>query len=309
MIRANGSAEKYVASLRASIEQRYSMKLGKDLLNLVRQEEAFGSGTVSFEGWLAVLKAASRKHLALDLSDAFYQDRYPHLIRYYRLREIGSKIDRKAAMNELDLFIKELEKRKIAKETIELFEQVGAEGARPLAWGVPGSMKSAANRQAETRDAAHARGYSPTRRAFDLAFEELPKDFSMKPWPHLKLYAQHTIFMEELEAKGLRDEMTRLKDDIYGSLAKTEAEKAYVREARDLYLSRKLFSLELTRSEYEELVRSKARGARGNDKAREVAIEKLYDAAMDFMRPPFPASVICSKMPSRKWPRRSNNTP
>ncbi len=284
VMRANGSAEKYVASLRASIDQRYSMKLGKDLLNLVRQEEAFGSGTVSFEGWLAVLKAASRKHLALDLSDAFYQDRYPHLIRYYRLREIGSKIDRKAAMNELDLFIKELEKRKIAKETIELFEQVGAEGARPLAWGVPGSMKSAANRQAETRDAAHARGYSPTRRAFDLAFEELPKDFSMKPWPHLKLYAQHTIFMEELEAKGLRDEMTRLKDDIYGSLAKTEAEKAYVREARDLYLSRKLFSLELTRSEYEELVRSKARGARGNDKAREVAIEKLYDAAMDFYK-------------------------
>ena len=102
------------------------------------------------------------------------------------------------------------------------------------------------------------------RRAFDNAFEKLPKNFSMKAWPNWTLYAQHTILMQELEGKGLHEETVRLKEKIEAALAKTPAEKEFLVASRRLYLLRRLFSLELTRAEYEEMVRSKAYGVLGN---------------------------------------------
>lgn len=242
VIKKQGIAEKYIASLRASIDKKFSSKANKDLVNLIRQDEAFGSGTVSFEGWLKVLGEGSRKHLKTDLSDAFYQDQYPFLIRYYRLQAIGSKIDQKAAMTEFDSFIKELEQKKISQDIIKSFGSSVSE-----------SRSSNGDLRPGTGD-WNLSGYSSLRHAFDNAFTKLPHDFSMKKWPAWTLYAQHIILVQELESKGLQDEVTKLKDSILAALAKTDAEKEYLSAARELYLLRRLFSLELTRTEYEELL-------------------------------------------------------
>ena len=246
-------AEKSLAFLRAEIDKRFGANLSKELLTLVRQEEAFGSGAVSFEGWLKILGEASKKHLQMDLSDAFYQAQYPFLIRYYRLQTIGSRIDREKAMKEADSFIKDLERRKISKEIIDLFKQNGVR---------------------RTQDAVQASSYSPLRRAFDLAFDKLPKDFSMTKWPSWTLYAQHVILMQELEAKGLQEETVKLKSRIFETLAKTPAEKEYLAEARELFLLKRLFSLELTRNEYEELAQGQSKNT----------MQGLYDPAMEFYK-------------------------
>ncbi len=252
-------AEKFLGSLRATIDRRFSSKLNKDLLNLVRQEEAFGSGTVSFEGWLTVLKAASQKHLTLDLSDAFYQNQYPFLIRYFRLQAIGSKIDREKARHEADAFLVDLASRKVSEEVLENFKAILQTSETELLRTV-----------SRTTD-----GYSTLRRAFDLAFSSLPKDFSMTQWPNWTLYAQHIILMQEMEGKGLHEETLKLKDKIQTALAKTADEKAYLSQARELYLLRRLFNLELTRPEYEEL----AQTVKTSDTQE---IQTLYKTAMDF---------------------------
>ncbi|MBI4711073.1 MAG: hypothetical protein HY767_01210, partial [Candidatus Omnitrophica bacterium] len=96
-------------------------------------------------------------------------------------------------------------------------------------------------------------GYSNLRRAFDVAFNKLPKDFSMAQWPNWTLYAQYIILMQEMEGKGLHEETLKLKDKIQTALAKTADEKEYLSKARELYLLRRLFALELTRAEYEDL--------------------------------------------------------
>ncbi len=136
VVKKEKTAEKTIASLRASIDKKFSAKLNKDLLNIVRQEEAFGSGTVSFEGWLKTLGEASKKHLKTDLSDAYYQDQYPFLIRYFRLQAIGSKIDSEKAQNEAASFLNELARRKISGDVLGLFRQeIGgrkAEGDKPV---------------------------------------------------------------------------------------------------------------------------------------------------------------------------------
>ena len=237
------TAEKFLGSLRASIDKRFSAKLNKDLLNLVRQEEAFGSGTVSFEGWLKALGEGSKKHLKVDLSDAFYQGQYPFLVRYYRLQAIGSKIDQDKAIREAELFLNELKERKISPEIVQSFNDalIGERGT------------GNANVSRSPLAVTHAEGFSRLRRAFDITFEKLPKDFSMKAWPNWTLYAQHIILMQELESKGLQEEIVCLKENIQISLATTAEEKEYLAQARQLYLLRRLFNLELTRSEYEEL--------------------------------------------------------
>ncbi|MBU9889096.1 MAG: hypothetical protein KTQ49_04425, partial [Candidatus Omnitrophica bacterium] len=251
VIEQEKTAEKYLASLRASIDKRFSTQVSKDLLALIRQEESYGSGTVSLEGWLKVLGEAAPKHLKTDLNDAFYQDRYPYLVRYYRLKSIGSKIDREKALAEKEAFLKDLAEKKISKEIIELFQKGSAfEGATNNAQRATEERESLS----VDRDTLHASsGYSPLRHAFDVAFSKLPRDFSMTAWPAWTLYAQYMILTQELEAKGLHDEVEKLKNGIFQSLAQTPEEKEYLTEARNLYLLRRLFSLELTRSEFEEL--------------------------------------------------------
>jgi NAD+ synthase (glutamine-hydrolysing) len=248
VVKKEKTAEKFLGSLRVTIDKRFSSKVNKDLLNLVRQEESLGSGITSFESWLKSLGEAGKKALQLDLSDAFQQAQYPFLVRYYKLQEIGSKIDRDAAMKEADSFIKELEKRKITKDIIDLFKQE--------------AQRSTVNGQRDVaRCALRApQGYSPLRLAFDRAFTKLPRDFSMKPWPAFTLYAQHQILLEEMESKGLQEETVKLKDQVLTALAQTPAEKEYLAEARQLYLLRRLFSLELTRGEYEELKGLRSQG-------------------------------------------------
>ncbi len=237
VVKSEKTTDTFLLKTRASIDKRYSSKLNKDLLTFVRQGTALDAGTLSYEGWLKGLGEASRKQLKLDLSDAFYQDQYPFLIRYYRLQAISSKIDRDKALKEADDFLQGLEKRKISQDILSVFQTI---------------LKTPESELLSKKLAA-TDGYSLLRRAFDLAFEKLPKDFSMKPWPHWTLYAQHVILMQELEGKGLHEEATRLKGKIEETLAQTAEEKAYLAEARRLYLSKRLFSLELTRSEYEEL--------------------------------------------------------
>ncbi|MFA5167029.1 MAG: ElyC/SanA/YdcF family protein [Candidatus Omnitrophota bacterium] len=237
VVKSSKTAQAFLMKLRTATDKRFASKLNKDLLTFVHQEEAFGSGTLSFEAWLKVLGEASKKHLKQDLSDAFYQDENPFLIRYYRLQAIGSKIDREKAHREAEAFLKDLAARKVSTEILGNFKTILQIPDTDL-------FKTAGR----TMD-----GYSTLRRSFDLAFEKLPKDFSMKAWPNWALYSQHIILMQEMESKGLHEEAVRLKNKIQTVLAKTPDEKEYLTAARELYLLKQLFSLELTRTEYEEL--------------------------------------------------------
>jgi len=244
VVKSDKNAQAFLRQLRAEVDKKFAGELNKDLLKIVRQEEAFGSGALSFEAWLKVLGEAGKKHLKQDLSDAFYQSEYPSLVRYYRLQAIGSGIDREKAMKESEDFLKELEKRNISKEILDLFRQGSG-------WRMEEGVKTKAS--STFRLPMSGGDYSPLRRAFDNAFEKLPKDFSMDRWPNWALYSQHVILMQEIEGQGLQEEIVRLKDGIENALAKTPADKECLAAARQLYLLKRLFSLELTRAEYEEL--------------------------------------------------------
>ncbi|MFH0985734.1 MAG: hypothetical protein V1882_09425 [Candidatus Omnitrophota bacterium] len=259
VVKADKATQTFLRQLRADLEKRFTATLNKDLLNLVRQEDSLDAGMLSFEGWLKSLGEASQKHLKQDLSDAFYQNHYPFLVRYFRLRSIGTKIDQEKAMKESDDFLKELEKRKIDKNIVDSFRATSQE-PRATEKDRATSQDSRVTNPAGQNVARGtwsvdraASGYSPLRRAFDLLFSKLPKDFSMKAWPNWTLYAQYMILMQEMESKGLHEETTQLKSKIQNSLAKTAEEKEYLAQARHLSLLRKLFSLELTRREYEEV--------------------------------------------------------
>jgi acetate kinase len=256
VVKNERTAENYLMKLRADIDKRYASKLNKELLSLVRQEETLATGTLSFEAWLKSLGEASKRDLQRDLTDALYQEQYPYLVRYYKLQAISSKIDREKAMTEAADFMKELEKRKISKEIIRNFKEI-LKGERETGNEMkPGNVERGTQAFDASRSplaVTRVEGYSSLRLAFDRAFSKLPKDFTLKAWPAWALYAQYMILSQEMESKGLHEETLKLKDQVLSALAKTPAEKEYLATARKLYLLRRLFQLELTRSEYEEL--------------------------------------------------------
>ena len=255
VVKADKKTQNFLMTKRADLSRYFALKIGKNLHTFVRQEEAFDSGALSFEAWLKTLSDAASKYLRLDLSDVYNQIKWPYLVRYERLRDIGSKLDNEAAMREFNSFIKELETRKISKDIIADFKE-GLEA---------GNASSNLN------------GYSPLRLAFDRAFTQLPKDFSMKTWPHWTLYAQYVILTQELDGKKLHEETARLKEKILNALAQRPAEKEYVAQTRELNLLRKLFALQLTREEYESLRwRSSSDELIGSD------VKPIYEKALDF---------------------------
>lgn len=284
VIQKEKTAEKFLDSLRAAIDQRFASKLNKEFSTFVRQSEAFNSESLSFENWLKVLSDACKKHLRQDLSDAFYQDRYPFLIRFLHLQTIGSRIDRDKARLEAQSFLNELAGLRISKELIENFERI-------LQLSETDLLKTGAR----TTD-----GYSTLRRAFDLAFDKLPKDFPADRWPAWILYAQYIILMQELDGKGLQEETVRLRDKIQNVLAKTEDEKEYLLKTRSLYLLRRLFGLELTRPEYEEL--KQIRFPVGIRK-----IQTLYDAAITFYSAAVEREKIMFQNAARRMAEQKEN--
>ncbi|MSR77996.1 MAG: response regulator [Candidatus Omnitrophica bacterium] len=227
-------AHSYRRELRAAINQRFVAKVSRDFLNLVRKEETFESGTLSFEAWLTALGEASRKRLKTDLSDPFYQIEWPLLVRYFRLQKIDSKIDRQKAQQEIVSFLAELKTRAIPADILREFQTIlhQPEFAR--------LKKSDSSRNT----------YSTLRRAFELLFEKLPPNFSMRAWPNWTLSAQQIILIQEIDEKKLQEEIIRLKDKIFERLAQTPDEKKFLGLKQEQPLLQHLFSLELTRSDY-----------------------------------------------------------
>lgn len=254
VVRSDHKAKRYLLKLRAHLERRFAAKMNQNLQSLIRLEDSVDAGTLSLESWLKSLKTAAADHLSLDLSDAFYQTKWPFLIRYFRLQEIGSKIQSEKARKEANAFIEELQERRIAPDILRDFKAVV-------------NIPEAELFQAISRT---AKGYSPLRLAFDRAFAKLPQDFSMASWPAWTLYAQYVILMQELDGKGLQEETARLQDQVFDALAKTPDEKEFLRLSRDLHLWRRLFNLELTRSEYEEL--SLAQSAKGKAQSKNLEL-------------------------------------
>ncbi|MBI4115868.1 MAG: hypothetical protein HY447_04755, partial [Candidatus Omnitrophica bacterium] len=177
---------------------------------------------------LNALDKAAKEELDLDLHNVVNQRDWPQLIRLFKVKDIEKEIDLKKAKLEKDSLIDWLKSKDIEKEFIDgmeaFFAKVDLEATKE------------------------------PRKFLELFFERVePLGFSFKNYPALSPYLASYTLQKEINAPDLFLETEKLTDLILAKLAGREEERKLVSLLKDFLLLKRLFSLELSREEFNQV--------------------------------------------------------
>ncbi|HQB93695.1 MAG TPA: PEP/pyruvate-binding domain-containing protein [Candidatus Omnitrophota bacterium] len=228
--------------------------LNKGLREFLSRYVSYETGQSPLTDWLETLKKKASSSLDLDLLDASAQVAWPTLVRYFRLKKAGAGID---------LAKSEIEKKKFFAET-GLSSSVAGEVERVFASAKTGSLP-----------------VYETRFVFERMMDALPNDFSFAVYPNFRLHIQQLVLMSELQGEALQQEIRELSKQIVVATTGTESERGHVALLREYLLLKKLFHLELSREEYQQVV---SRKIVPEHLAADVspALQTLYQTALEF---------------------------
>ena len=224
-------ADRFLESFYLEWQKQATRKLNKNLREFLSQYVAFEEERLPLGDWLEALRGNAFASIKLDLKDARSQLEWPVLVRYFRLKEIGGKIDEKKADAEKKEFLKAIQR--FGENSKILFQEI--------------EQIFAASKKQELP-------VYKTRFIFERLMDVLPKDFSFDSYPNLRLQIQQMILLSELQSDSLKSEIKELAKRLVGVLAKTEKEKQLTEALREYQLTRKLFHLELSREEYQQVL-------------------------------------------------------
>ena len=227
--------KQFVEEMNMQIERLTSPYLNKDLRAFLARLEAFENQTIPVTDWLAALKNEALKNLETDLSDPAFQIDWPMLVRLFKMHEFEAKIDRHVYPKEREQFLEAI--RHVVPKNSSVYEQVEK--------FLNGDLT-----QNELPD-------PETGRLFEALAAALPPRFDYSAYPNVKNFVGHLILQSEVKADRLAQEIEQLQKQISEKLAGTPQEKKILALLNDQRLLKKLFSLELTPSEYEALLKRK----------------------------------------------------
>ncbi|GEM_PF-2974845 len=182
---------------------------------------------------LNMLGQYAQEILRLDLTDPRHQERYPQLVRYFKLKEMETGIQAALKTNRLE------------KEKDELLRWAQEKKINP---------DLALRMKAVLTERGEADTFEDLRIFVEHFYEEVHAfNFTFDRYPNVCLYLGSLILRQELESLDLFEETDAVTRALLAALAKTEKEKMLIEIIRDLRLLTKLFSLELSRSEWREV--------------------------------------------------------
>ena len=204
--------------------------LGKNLREFLGRGVDFEEARLPLQDWIAFLKGVAARDLKVDLDDVLEQKDWPVLVRYFRLKKIGSQIDLAKVEKEKQEFLRDIQKLGTRSSSLgKALQDVEAVFERARKSTLP---------------------VYETRFVFERLMSALPENFSFETYPALRLYIQQLILLSEIQSESLHQEIGALSQKIAAELAKTEAEKKMVELLQGYRLLKKLFTLELNREEY-----------------------------------------------------------
>ncbi|HXV27411.1 MAG TPA: hypothetical protein VD913_00450, partial [bacterium] len=241
--------DKYLNFLYLAVEKAADPILNKDLKHFLRLQRASEESKISPAEWLRELKKSAQDYLDLDLNGVVSQIDWPFLVRYFRLEKIEAKIDPTKVHQETETFLRELKSLKLDPTTVEAVNAVIENRSGD-------AVKQINPKRGQTLKFAPLPFSTPTRSLFERLLGQLPANFSFQKYPHLRLFIQQQILLEELMGDKLYEEVSRLSEAISGQLAKTEQEERILYLLKGYSLLKKLFALELSREEYQTYFRN-----------------------------------------------------
>ncbi|HXV27690.1 MAG TPA: hypothetical protein VD913_01860, partial [bacterium] len=209
--------------------------LNPALRHALRLFTSYDSSQKELKTLLQFLKKQARRHLEIDLEDAFYQPKWPMLVRYFRMERIEpTDKDMQMLEKEKPTFLSYLGTIQLSPEVLSQIREI---------------------LDVNTRDTERTVSGMSVRAVFERMMVSLPEDFDFAAYENVRLYIQYLILQEELDVAMFNRETDQLKRELLDKLARTAAEKRMVSYYEEVKILRKTLNLELTREEYERILK------------------------------------------------------
>ncbi|MSR78165.1 MAG: cupin domain-containing protein [Candidatus Omnitrophica bacterium] len=244
VLKAKETSGKFLTDLDLQIERFASAYLNSSLRTFLKTEEQYESKILSTETWLSLLKKRAKEEVAINLDDPIEQIHWPMLVRLSVLAEMEGKFNQGEFEKEREQFQKEMflstvHSRQSTDKTLQpwtmdrgLWTKLFAQ---PFAAPAPPNLET----------------------QMESLVAYLPRNFNYSAYPNVNRFIGHKLLAAELKGDPLLKEIETLTAKIMVKLAKTKEEKALVELLKSYKLLKKLFALELTAEEYEQVVSSR----------------------------------------------------
>ena len=216
------------------LETIASRIFSSDTRRILSEWKKFEEGHRDFLPFVRQLANDSKKILGVDLESLFSQVEWPQMTRLLVLQSMERELNRTLAEKEREALLGFLAEKGIPEGLIRQVRELG-------------EKKISMTRLDEAKtDHRHLPRYLLER----LIEEAGPKGFQFHQYPSFSLYAGYLIIQSELESRALFTEIERMFRKILDELTVTELEKNLLELFRDSGLLKKLFHLELMRTEW-----------------------------------------------------------
>ncbi len=233
---AKNQTDSFLKLLDSRLELLSSRFLTRDMRRILSEWQKFHQGRREFLSFVKNLAVESQKFLNLDLNSLFAQVEWPQTARLLVLQSMEADLKHDEALRERDQLLEFLQKNHASETLLQ-----GIKGIE----GKTINLQRLANGKGEDP-------FEPRKLLERLAGEAAPMGFQFHQYPNFSLYAGYLILQSELDSKDLFQEIEKLFARILDSLTVSEKEKNLLELYKDLELLKKLLSLELTRSEWDQ---------------------------------------------------------
>jgi len=251
------SITKALLPVHAALDQEASRVLSPELRDFLKERErrkngkftaSQTAGDPNIAAYSNYLAKQSNKVLAIDLSDAFEQLRYPNLMRLLALQKDKEITDPEAVTAAWEKFMIDLG-NKISQEK---------EFLSALRYFAVTNGLVQSKRPAGELPFLYSKELLPRKLLEYLYHLKTSAGIRMEDYPVVLKSFRSLILRCEIDAAGLFEEMDSLEGLITAKLAVSDAEKALVKRFAFLERLEKALRLELDRKEYRALVAEKA---------------------------------------------------
>lgn len=212
--------------------------LDKPLRHFLTKQEDFENGMIPLDEWLHILDRGAKHYLNTDLSNPKFQKDWPMILRVMMLQKFEAKID---------LYAFEKEKNDFLADLSRYFPVSGA--------GAKDSLHPKIKNLLDQKLTHAELSAGQTGEVVERMVSHLPRDFHYGAYPNVALFIGHLVLQSEIDPKRLFDEISLLTGKISGVMAGDDPLRHQIIERINRYrLLKKLFRLELTAGEYEQLI-------------------------------------------------------
>lgn len=248
----------FLTKLKLQLISESSHHFNKKLKSFFRDWAFYQNDQKNLMEQLKVLQHYAYQDLRVDLSNITHQFDWPQLLRYVKLRNLSKDLNQKQVKKEQTTLLKWLEARGISESDKQ-------------------RLVAVTNGKSKNKSALS------TRRYFENFYNTYaPQGFSFEAYSEFSKQAGIAILSDEINASLLSEEIHRMTNAILSVLAKTDREKEIIKEYRTYLILKKLFALELIRSDYHKILKDPSSYNRLIETYGNSEIKALYQKALDF---------------------------